>query len=74
MSYCKQYKSPLPDDDSTLCIVCAFVDIKQQCTHVITYHGEHVCQVTWESYDALLRCGPDKVQSYQTVLILTFDL
>ena len=36
--------------------------------------GEHVCQVTWESYDAWLRGELDKVQSYQTVLILTFDL
>ena len=35
------------------------------------YGGEHVCLVTWESYDAWLRCGPDKVKSYQTVLILT---
>ena len=39
-----------------------------------TNHGEHVCFVTWESYDAWLRCGPNKVQSYQTVLMLTFDL
>ena len=30
-----------------------------------------VCQVTRESYDAWLRCGPDKVQSYETVLILS---
>ena len=35
MSYYKQYKSPLPDEDSTLCIVCAFFDKKQQCTAYI---------------------------------------
>ena len=29
-------------------------------------HGECLCQVMWESYDAWLRCEPDKVQSYQT--------
>ena len=34
-------------------------------------HGEHVNLVTWESYVAWLRCETDKVQSYQTVLIVT---
>ena len=28
------------------------------------YDGEHVCLVTWESYDAWLRCEQDKVQSF----------
>ena len=39
-----------------------------------THQSEHVCLVTWDSYDAWLRGGPDKVQFYQTVLIFTFDL
>ena len=33
------------------------------------HHGESLCHVSWKSYDEWLRCGPDKVQSYQTVLI-----
>ena len=38
------------------------------------YHGECLCQVSWKSYDALLRCRLNKVQSYQAVLISIFDL
>ena len=33
MSYCKQYESPLPDEDSTLCIVCAFLDKNSNALH-----------------------------------------
>ena len=35
------------------------------------HHDERLCQVSLKYYDAWLKCGPDKVQSYQTVLILT---
>ena len=37
------------------------------------HHIEHVFPVIWESYDAWLRCWPEKVQSYQIVLILIFN-
>ena len=38
------------------------------------HYGQRLCQVSLKSYNAWLKCGPDNVQSYQTVLILTFDL
>ena len=80
MSYCKQYKSPLPDEDSTLCLLTSKCDLVIWGTGLgivrdtPPYHGEHVCLITWESYDAWLSCVPDKVQPYQLNLILTFDL
>ena len=47
-----------------MCLVC----------HISPNHGENVCTVTWEPYDAWLRCEPDKVQSYQAVLMLNFNI
>ena len=38
------------------------------------HHGERLCQVSLKSYDAWLKCGSDKVQSFQIVLISTFDM
>ena len=34
-------------------------------------YDEHVCPVTWESYDAWLRCGSDKISPIKQYLFLS---